>query len=97
VESVIRISYEDDPQKIVDIFRGMLMNHSGVADKPAPLVGIEKFGESAFEIGLRYRLPTRRYYELLYSVNREIYEELGGQGVHIAIPQMDVHVSNSRA
>lgn len=97
VESVIRISYQDDPQKTVNIIRDVLMNHPEVADKPVPLVGIEKFGESAFEIGLRYWLPTRRYYELLYSVNGEIYQKLSGQGVRIACPQMDVHVSNSRA
>lgn len=97
VESVIRISYRDDPMKIVDIIRQLLMNHPGVATKPAPLVGIEKFGESAFEIGLRYWLPTRRYYELLYSINGEIYRGLNGYGVQFVHPQMDVHITDTRA
>ena len=96
VESIIRISYGDDPQKTVDIIKGVLMNHSGVADKPVPLVGIEKFGESAFEIGLRYWLPTRRYHELLYSINGEIHQSLNSHGIQIAHPQLGVHVTNSR-
>lgn len=95
VESVIRLGFKEDPQKTIEIIKAVLMKHPDVADKPAPLVGIEKFGESAFEIGMRYWLPTSRYYELLYTVNGEIYHRLSSQGVHFAFPQMDIHVKDS--
>lgn len=97
VESVIRVSYQHDPQKTIRIIREILLDHPDVADKPPPLVGIEKFGESAFEIGIRYWLPTRRYYELLYAVNNEIYLRLSGDGITFARPELDVHMTGNGA
>ena len=97
VESIIRVSYRDDPQKVIKIIEDILQQQPDVARKPAPLVGIEKFGEAAFEIGLRYWLPTSRYYELLYAVNGEIYRRLNSQGVSFASPQLDVHMTRNGA
>lgn len=92
VESKIRIKYDDNPETTVAMIKNILLNHPDVATEPAPLVGIENFGDSGYELGLRYWLPTRRYYELLYAINGEICRRLNEQGVRIAMPQLDVHV-----
>ena len=92
VESRIRIKYEDNPETTVATIRNILLNHPDVATEPAPLVGIENFGDSGYELGLRYWLPTRRYYELLYAINGEICRQLNKQGIKIAMPHLDVHV-----
>ena len=92
VESKIRIKYEDNPEATVATIKNILSNHTDVASEPAPLVGIENFGDSGYELGLRYWLPTRRYYELLYAINGEICRQLNQRGVRIAMPQLDVHV-----
>ena len=92
VESKIRIKYDDNPEATVATIKSILLNHPDVATEPAPLVGIENFADSGYELGLRYWLPTRRYYELLYAINGEICQQLNKQGIRIAMPQLDVHV-----
>lgn len=92
VESKIRIKYEDNPETTVATIKKILSDHTDVATEPAPLVGIENFSDSGYELGLRYWLPTRRYYELLYAINGEICRQLNKQGISIAMPQLDVHI-----
>ena len=92
VETTIRISYENDPLDAVNCITGLLEKEEDVSSDPAPLVGIEKFGESAYEIGLRYWLPTKRYYELMYRVNSKIQKLLQEKGIILARPNVDVHM-----
>lgn len=92
VDSKIRIKYEDNPEATVATIKNILSNHPDVATTPAPLVGIENFGDSGYELGLRYWLPTRRYYELLYAINGEICQQLNQQGISIAMPRLDVRI-----
>ena len=94
IETAIGISYNDDPEKVIIIIKKILSDNPDIVNNPSPLVGIGKFGESAIEIGLRYWVPTRRYYEILYSVNREIYEQLSKQGIVIPYPRREIHIVN---
>lgn len=96
VESRLRIKYGDNPETTVATIKNILLNHPDVATEPAPLVGIENFGDSGYELGLRYWLPTRRYYELLYAINGEICRQLDKQGIRIAMPQLDVNIPEDR-
>lgn len=97
VETVIGISYSDDPEKIIAIVKNILADNPVVVNNPLPMVGIGNFGDSAIEVGLRYWVPTRRYYEILYSVNREIYAKLTEQGVVIPCPRRDIHIVNQQS
>lgn len=97
VETIIGISYGDDPEKVIAIIKKILSDNPVVVNNPVPLVGIGNFGDSAIEIGLRYWVPTRRYYELLYSINREIYAKLTQQGVVIPHPQRDIHIVSQKS
>lgn len=97
VETTIRISYNHDPQIAISIIDDILKNHTDVTDDPLPLVGIRNFAESTYEIGVRYWLPTRRYYELLYDVNTRIQQRLQSEGIDLALPGLNVHVQNNGA
>ena len=96
VETSIGISYSDDPELAVSIIRKVLDDNRDVSKRPVPLVGIAQFAESAIDIGLRYWVPTRRYYEIQYAVNRELYKRIREQGIVIPYPQLDVHMQDKR-
>jgi len=55
-------------------------------------VGIQKFGDSSIDIGLRYWVPSKRYFLTLYEVNLAVYKNLKEGGVEIPFPQRDVHI-----
>ncbi len=91
VEKKIAISYDDDPDQAVSIILQVLTQIQEVVENPAPQVGIENFGDSAIEIGVRYWVPTRRYYQVMYAANREIYKALKTGNIHIPYPQQVIH------
>lgn len=97
VETTVRIDYRDDAERAIGIIRDILHGYEEVAKQPPPLTGIEKFGESAIEIGLRYWVPTRHYFETQYQVNGRINKVFREQGIRIAYPRTDVHVTNNGA
>jgi small conductance mechanosensitive channel len=92
VEGVVGIAYGDAPEKAVEVIRAVLEADPDVTSDPPPQVGIQAFGDSAVEIGYRYWVPTRRYFELQYRVNLAVWNALGDAGLTIPFPQRDVHL-----
>lgn len=92
VETAVGISYDDDPDKAVSVLRGVLNDNPEVSDDPAPQIGIAEFADSAINIGLRYWVPTKKYFQVQYQVNLTIHRALAKADIHIPFPQRDVHL-----
>lgn len=92
VERTVGISYSSDPERAVRAILGVLEADSRVAKNPAPQVGIDSFGESSIDVGLRYWVPTREYHSTLYGVNLEVHRALKQAGVSIPFPQREVRL-----
>jgi len=92
VETSVGISYDDDPDKAIAILRGTLSKIEGVSQEKPPQIGIEQFADSAINIGLRYWVPTKKYFQTLYQVNLAIHHALAEGGITIPFPQRDVHL-----
>ena len=97
VESVIGISYSDDPQKAIDIVFETLKGVENVVAEPHPQIGIHEFAESSINIGIRYWVPTRQYFQTMCKVNLEIYKNFNDAGITIPFPQRDVHLKEARS
>jgi len=91
-EVVVGISYADDPERAIEVFKTTLEQTADVAKTPAPIVGIREFGESSINIGLRYWVPTTRYLQVASAINVARYEERKHAVVTIPCAQRDVHV-----
>ena len=97
VESTIGISYECDAEEAVTVILEALERFSDVTREPEPQVGIERFGESAIMIGIRYWVPTRQYYQVMYQVNQKIYSALKDANIVIPFPRQDIHLIHDKA
>lgn len=97
VELTINISYECDAEKAVTVIRETLEEFSDVTREPEPQVGIERFGESAIMVGVRYWVPTKQYYQVMYQVNQEIYSALKDANIVIPFPRQDIHLVHDKA
>jgi small conductance mechanosensitive channel len=97
VEEVVGISYESDPEEAIRITARALSGIEKVSEDPPPQVGIQKFGDSSIDIGLRYWVPSKRYFLTLYEVNLAVYQALKEGGVEIPFPQRDVHIVSQSA
>jgi len=92
VEAVVRISYNSNPEKAISIIRKVLGGFEEVIKEPVPQVGIQEFGDSSINIGLRYWVPSRKYFQTLYDVNLSVYKQLKEGDIEIPFPQRDVHI-----
>jgi small conductance mechanosensitive channel len=91
VEELVGISYDSDPEDAIRIIMETLFETEEVSKEPPPQVGIQKFGDSSIDIGLRYWVPSKRYFQTLYGVNLAVYKRLKHGGVEIPFPQRGVH------
>lgn len=92
VESSVGISYDSDVDAAVALIGRVLQECGQVAKEPSPQVGIQRFGESAVEIGYRYWVPTRQYFQTLYAVNGRVFSALLKSGVVIPSPRREVRL-----
>jgi len=96
IEEVVGISYDSDPGTAIRITQETLNKIEEVSKAPPPQVGIQKFNDSSIDIGFRYWVRSKTYFQTLYTVNLAIYKHLKEGGVAIPFPQRDIHiVSNS--
>jgi small conductance mechanosensitive channel len=92
VEMSIGISYADDPQKAIKIIQETLQKITEIVNEPAPQVGIEEFADSSVNIGMRYWVPTKQYFQILYQANLAVYKALTKAKITIPFPQRDIHM-----
>ena len=92
VEEIVGISYDSDPEKAIQIIKEALNEFQEISKEPPPQVGIQKFGDSSIDIGLRYWIPTQKYFKTLYQVNLAVYKQLKAKDIEIPFPQRDVHI-----
>lgn len=92
VESSVGISYNDDVEKAIAIIRNVIDNFENISVDNKCIVGIEKFGDNALEIGMRYWVPTRSFFKIQYEVNLAVYKALNEALLSIPYPQRDVHI-----
>ena len=94
IETTIGISYADDPGAAIQVMRDTLAKIDDVTKEPAPQIGIDDFGDSSIDIGLRYWVPTERYFQVKYRANQAIYAALEKASITIPFPKREVHILN---
>ena len=94
VDSSIGFAYDTDVNKAIALISEALSANPRVVDKPAAQVGIQQFADSAIELGFRYWVPTRKYYEIMYKVNNNILPSFRDANIVIPHPQRDVHITS---
>jgi len=95
VEQTITISYDDEPDPVIEIILGQLLEHTGVVSEPQAQVGIDRLGESGIELGVRYWIPTNKYIELKYELNKKIYAALKSNKISIPYPTQSIRFDNA--
>jgi len=92
VEGTVGISYDSNPQEAIRIIEEVLHGFEEISQDPPPQVGIEEFGDSSINIGMRFWIPSRKYFSLLHRVNLAVYDGLKREHIEIPFPQRDVRI-----
>ncbi|HIJ78318.1 MAG: mechanosensitive ion channel [Desulfobulbaceae bacterium] len=91
-EETVGIAYDSDPAKAIAVISQALARTDKVSSIRKPLVGIQDFGDSSINIGIRFWAPTSHYYETRYRANAAIFEALQAANITIPFPQREVRL-----
>ena len=94
VEQTITISYDDDPENVIKIILEQLKKHTEVVTVPQAQAGIERLADYGIELGIRYWIPTNKYFDLKYDVNKKIYAALKDENITIPYPKQAIELEN---
>lgn len=83
VESQIVIAADSDPEAAIAAISAALDGFPNLAEGGDPQVGIHDFSYGAIILGLRYWVPSSRYFRSRFEVNRVAYAALKGAGVEL--------------
>jgi small conductance mechanosensitive channel len=83
VESQIVIAATSDPEAVIAAVEAAFAGFPDLSEGGTPQVGIHDFSFGGIVLGLRYWVPSTRYYRTRYAVNRAAYAALKGAGVEL--------------
>ena len=97
VEAKIGISYQANPEQAIAVLEKAAATQPDIDQKQGIQIGIDAFGDSAIELGIRYWAPTQQYYRVKYQTNLALYKALQEAGIVIPFPQREVRILSEKA
>jgi small-conductance mechanosensitive channel len=93
VDIDVGVSYGSDLEKVLKAMREVAEENGDVLQKPEPQVLLMNFGESSWDMQLRFWLPSPvRYYRVRSDINCAIVRKFREYDIEIPFPQRDLHV-----
>lgn len=83
IESQIVIAADSDPEVAIKAIAGALDGYPNLAEGGEPQVGIHDFSIGGIILGLRYWVPSSRYFRTRYEVNRLTHAALKDAGIEL--------------
>lgn len=84
VETKLFVATGTDTQKAIDLLRETLKNSSDVRQDPPPQVGVHDFAYGGVILGMRFWVPSHKYFQTRYEVNGAALSALEKEGIDMA-------------
>lgn len=85
------IAYGDDLAAAKEVLRETVTADARVLNAPAPLVAVNRCGDSAVQLTAHLWCRTEAYWDLYYALQEAVKLAFDAHGIHIPYPQVDVH------
>jgi len=93
VDIKVGIGYDSDVDKAIGVIREVIREHPLVPDdKKEPKIGITEFADSSIVLEVKVWCRQEDYLDVLFGINKAIFEAFKRQGITIPFPQRDVHL-----
>lgn len=88
----VRVSYQNDPEAAMKLLVSAADGHPRILRDPAPVARLINFGESGFELELRFWIadPQEGVNNVRSDINREIWRVFKENGIVIPVPQREI-------
>jgi len=92
LELSVGIEYCSDTNKARQAIREALSRVDGLSRQRPVQVGVESFGDSSINIGIRCWVATKRFNELRFTCNQVLFDALQSEQIAIPFPQREVRL-----
>jgi small-conductance mechanosensitive channel len=93
VDIDVGVSYNSDLDLVLKTLEEVAAENPDVLTDPEPQVLLLSFGDSAWDMQLRYWMPSPdKYYRVRSDINCAIVRKFRENNVEIPFPQRDLHV-----
>jgi len=92
VELSIGVAYSSDTNQVHSVIEKALESVDGINADNTPLVGIDNFGDSSINFGVRFWAPTDKHYQIKYAANKAIHDAIIAANIDIPFPQREVRM-----
>lgn len=90
---IVGVSYDCDPENIIEILLEIIYKHPEVLNNPAPLVSFINFGESSLDFEITVWLATPIGSKRIMSeIACQIWKVFAEKNIEIPYPQRDLHI-----
>jgi len=93
----VGVSYKADIAKAIQVVKEVIGKDERVHSCKKPNLGISEFADSSINIHARLRVSQADYYEVMFSLNKAIFDAFKANDVEIPFPQRDVHLFQHKA
>ncbi len=89
----VRVSYNSEPEKVIEILLKVAKEHPDVLKKPKPVVFFIGFGDSSIDFELSVWLDNPIFRKRVTSeLNQAIWQAFAHNNIEIPFPQRDLHI-----
>jgi len=92
----VGVGYNSDMEKATKLVKDVVKSEKRIMSRPEPKIGISDFGESSVNIYARLWCRQSEYWDVMFDINKAIFESFGKNSINIPFPQRDVHVYNEK-
>lgn len=92
VDLEIGVTYDSDPEQVTTVILEAIRSLEDVSETDSVQVGIDNFGDSSINYGVRFWAPTKKHFEVKYAANRAVLDALRAAQIEIPFPQREVRM-----
>lgn len=96
VDLGIGVSYNSNLDLVLKVLKDIAVAHPEIINKPEPEVHLRNFGDSSWDMQLRFWIENpKRHYYVRSDINCEIVRKFRENNIEIPYPQRDLHVRST--
>lgn len=93
-EWVFGIEYGEDFERVKAVLERIIAADERILQTPAPFIGLGSLSASSVDVKVRVWTKSSDYWDVVFDMNRVVYETFNKEGIGFPFPQLTVHQAN---
>ncbi len=90
IELEVGVAYSSNVDEVIRVLENAVAQVEGVSADKTPAIGVDNFGDSSINFGVRVWALTTRHFEIRYALNKAIHDGLQQASIDIPFPQREI-------